>query len=129
VANNVVPDECTFVVNRRFAPSRTIADAEAELRALLVGADEIEVVSASPAASPNLNNPLVAEFVGTLDIAVRPKLGWTDVARFASRGVPAMNYGPGDPTLAHTSDERVDRGDIEGCFNVLAHFLGLRVRK
>jgi succinyl-diaminopimelate desuccinylase len=129
VASNVVPDECTFAVNRRFAPSRTIDDAEAELRALLADADEIEVVSASPAAPPNLNNALVAEFVGTLDIAVRPKLGWTDVARFASRGVPALNYGPGDPTLAHTADERVDRGDIDGCFNVLAHFLGLRVAR
>jgi succinyl-diaminopimelate desuccinylase len=129
VANNVVPDSCSFVVNRRFAPNRTAADAEAELRALLTSADEIEVLSASPAAPPNLNNPLVAEFVGTLDIAVRPKLGWTDVARFASRGVPALNYGPGDPTLAHTADERVDRGDIEGCFNVLAHFLGLRVAR
>jgi succinyl-diaminopimelate desuccinylase len=127
VANNVVPDACSFVVNRRFAPSRTVADAEAELRVLLSGTDDIEVVSASPSAAPNLNHPLIAEFVGTLDIAVRPKLGWTDVARFASHGVPALNYGPGDPTLAHTADERVDRGDIEGCFNVLAHFLGLRV--
>jgi succinyl-diaminopimelate desuccinylase len=129
VANNVVPDACTFVVNRRFASTRTADDAEAELRALLAGADEIEVLSASPAAPPNLDNALVAEFVGTLDIAVRPKLGWTDVARFASRGVPALNYGPGDPTLAHTADERVERGDIEGCFNVLAHFLGLRVAR
>lgn len=129
VANNVVPDSCSFVVNRRFAPNRSVAAAEAEVRALLEGADAVEIVSASPAAPPNLNNPLVAEFVGTLDIAVRPKLGWTDVARFSAHGVPALNYGPGDPTLAHTADERVDRGDIDGCFNVLAHFLGLRVHR
>jgi succinyl-diaminopimelate desuccinylase len=127
VANNVVPDECRLTVNRRFAPSRSIADAEVEVRAVLAGADEIEIVSASPAAPPNLNHPLVAEFVGTLDLAVRPKLGWTDVARFASRGVAALNYGPGDPTLAHTAGEHVTRGDVEGCFNVLAHFTGLRV--
>jgi succinyl-diaminopimelate desuccinylase len=127
VANNVVPDECTLTVNRRFAPNRTIADVEAEMRALLAAADEIEILNASPAAPPNLTNPLVAEFVGTLDLAVRPKLGWTDVARFASRGVPALNFGPGDPTLAHTAAEHVTRGDIEGCFKVLAHFTGLRV--
>jgi succinyl-diaminopimelate desuccinylase len=126
VAKNVVPDECRLTVNRRFAPSRSIEDAEAETRALLAGADEIEVLSASPAAAPNLDHPLVAEFVGTLDLAVRPKLGWTDVARFASRGVAALNFGPGDPSIAHTAGEHVTRGDVEGCFNVLAHFTHLR---
>jgi succinyl-diaminopimelate desuccinylase len=129
VANNVVPDECRLTVNRRFAPNRSIDDAAAETRALLAGADEIEILSASPAAPPNLADPLVAEFVGTLDLAVRPKLGWTDVARFAARGVPALNFGPGDPTLAHTAAEHVTREDIEGCFNVLAHFLGLRTAR
>jgi succinyl-diaminopimelate desuccinylase len=129
VANNVVPDQCQITVNRRFAPGRLIAAAEAEVRDVLAGAHEIEIVSASPAASPNLNDPFVAEFVGTLDLAVRPKLGWTDVARFAARGVPALNFGPGDPTLAHTAAEQVTRGDIEGCFNVLAHFTGLRIAR
>jgi succinyl-diaminopimelate desuccinylase len=126
VANNVVPDECRLVVNRRFAPSRSVDVAVAETRALLAGADDVEIVNVSPAAPPNLDHPLVAEFVGTLDLKVRPKLGWTDVARFASRGVAALNFGPGDPTLAHTAGEHVTRGDIEGCFNVLAHFTGLR---
>ncbi len=126
VANNVVPDECTLTVNRRFAPSRSIDDATRETIALLAGADDVEILNASPSAPPNLNHPLVAEFIGTLDLAVRPKLGWTDVARFASRGVAALNFGPGDPTLAHTAAEQVTRGDVEGCFNVLAHFTGLR---
>ncbi len=125
VANNVVPDECRVVVNRRVAPSTTLDGAEAEVRALLDGADEIAVLNASPPAAPNLSNPLVAEFVGTLDLAVRPKLGWTDVARFAAHGIPAVNFGPGDPELAHTAAERVERADVEGCHRVLAHFLGL----
>jgi succinyl-diaminopimelate desuccinylase len=125
VANNVVPDECRIVVNRRLSPSLSIAQAEAQLRALLEGADEVRTLSASPPGPPNLTNPLVAEFVGTLDLAVRPKLGWTDVARFASNGIPAVNFGPGDPTLAHTAQERVERADVEGCHRVLAHFLGL----
>jgi succinyl-diaminopimelate desuccinylase len=126
VANNVVPDECRVIVNRRFAPSRSVDEVVAETRALLAGVDEIEILNVSPAAPPNLTDPLVAEFVGTLDLAVRPKLGWTDVARFAARGVAALNFGPGDPTVAHTAAEQVTRGDVEGCFNVLAHFTGLR---
>ena len=125
VANNVVPDECRVIVNRRFAPCHTSDAAEAQLRELLDGADEIVLRNLSPAAAPNLTNPLVAQFVGTLDLAVRPKLGWTDVARFASRGIPALNFGPGDPTLAHTAQERVDKAEIEGCFAALARFLGL----
>ncbi|HEY1739080.1 MAG TPA: succinyl-diaminopimelate desuccinylase, partial [Acidimicrobiia bacterium] len=125
VANNVVPDECTVVVNRRVAPNLTLDAAEAQLRTLLDGADDIEVINGSPPGAPNLSNALVAEFVGTLDLAVRPKLGWTDVARFANNGIPAVNFGPGDPTLAHTAQERVERADVEGCHRVLAHFLGV----
>jgi succinyl-diaminopimelate desuccinylase len=125
VANNVVPDECSLVVNRRFAPSIPMEVAEAETRALMADADEIEVVNASIAAPPNLWDPLVAELVGTFDLGVRPKLGWTDVARFAAHGVPALNFGPGDPTLAHTAGELVTRESLDGCYAVLGRFLGV----
>lgn len=125
VANNVVPDLATLTVNRRFAPSTSVAEAEAETRALLADADEIEVLSASIAAPPNLWNPLVAEMVGTFDLGVRPKLGWTDVARFAAHGIPALNFGPGDPTIAHTAGEFVTAESLEGCHAVLARFLGV----
>jgi succinyl-diaminopimelate desuccinylase len=125
IANNVVPDRCVVVINRRFAPSRTPAEVEAELRALCKGADEVEIINASPAAPPNLFNPLIAELVGVYNLAVRPKLGWTDVARFAAHGIPACNLGPGDPELAHTAAERVERADLDGCAAVLGSFLGL----
>jgi succinyl-diaminopimelate desuccinylase len=125
VANNVVPDKCALVVNRRFAPSHSVDDARAEVEALLEGADRVEVVSASPAAPPNLNDPLVAEFVQTLGVDVEPKLGWTDVARFAARGVPAVNFGPGEPDVAHTAGEHVTRESIEQCYAALARFLGV----
>jgi succinyl-diaminopimelate desuccinylase len=125
VANNVVPDAAALVVNRRFAPCFSAAEAISQTVAVLDGADRIAVVNESPAAHPNLANPLVAEFIGTLDLPVRSKLGWTDVARFASRGVPALNFGAGDPTLAHTKEERVDRADLENCYRVLAAFCGL----
>lgn len=125
IANNVVPDRCSIVVNRRYAPSRSLDRAVDEVRSYVAEADEIEVLNASPAAAPNLLSPLVAEFVGTLDLAVRPKLGWTDVARFTEHGIPALNFGPGDPQLAHTAQEYVERADVEGCYRVLAHFLAL----
>jgi succinyl-diaminopimelate desuccinylase len=125
VANNVVPDECSLVVNRRFAPSVSVEQAEAETRALVADADEVEVLNASAAAPPNLWDPLVAELVGSFDLGVRPKLGWTDVARFAAHGVPALNFGPGDPAIAHTPGELVTRESLEGCHAVLGRFLGV----
>jgi len=123
VAGNVVPDRCTVVVNRRYAPSLTLEEAEAEVRALLDGADEVELTSVSPAAHPNLSHPLVAEFAGLLDLPVRCKLGWTDVARFSAHGVPAVNFGPGDPEVSHTAGEHVTRASVEGCYTALAAFL------
>jgi succinyl-diaminopimelate desuccinylase len=123
VAGNVVPDRCTVVVNRRYAPSLTLEEAEAEVRALLDGADEVALTSISPAAHPNLNHPLVAEFAGLLDLPVRCKLGWTDVARFSAHGVPAVNFGPGDPEVSHTAGEHVTRASVEGCYTALAAFL------
>ena len=123
VAGNVVPDRCSVVVNRRYAPALTLEEAEAEVRALLEGADEIALTSVSPAAHPNLGHPLVAEFAGLLDLPVRCKLGWTDVARFSAHGVPAVNFGPGDPEVSHTAGEHVTRESVEGCYAALAAFL------
>ena len=115
VAGNVVPDRCYLVVNRRYAPPSTAEEAEAEVRALLDGADEVDLTPSRPPAPPNLPHPLVAEFAGRLDLPVRRKLGWTDVARFTAHGVPALNFGPGDPEVSHTAGEQVDREAIDGC--------------
>jgi succinyl-diaminopimelate desuccinylase len=115
-------------VNRRFAPSVTLEAARLETAALLEGAAEIEVVNASLAAPPNFGDPLVAELVGSFDLGVRPKLGWTDVARFSAHGIPALNFGPGDPALAHTAEESVTRESLDGCAAVLGRFLGLTGR-
>jgi succinyl-diaminopimelate desuccinylase len=125
VANNVVPDRCEIVVNRRYAPACSHDDAVAQTVAMFADADEVEVVSASSAAAPNLTHPLVAELVAAGSLDVRPKLGWTDVARFAQHGIAAVNFGPGDPELAHTAAERVDRADLDNCLRVLSKFAGI----
>jgi succinyl-diaminopimelate desuccinylase len=126
VANNVVPDACELVVNRRIAPSRNVEVAISEVYELLGDADDLEVLNASPPAPPNLGHPLVAEFIGAGVLGVRPKLGWTDVARFAGHGIAACNFGPGDPELAHTAEERLERDDLLRAATILGSFLGVR---
>jgi succinyl-diaminopimelate desuccinylase len=123
--HNVVPDRATITVNRRFAPKYTPAEAEAQVRELLEGADDVEILQAQVAAPPNLADPLVDEFVRGLALPVRPKLGWTDVARFAAMGVPAVNFGPGDPEIAHTRGELVTRASVEQCHDALGRFVGV----
>jgi succinyl-diaminopimelate desuccinylase len=123
VSGNVVPDEAVLAVNHRFAPDRSPADAEAHLREVFDGY-ELTVTDVAPGALPGLSAPAAAELVDAAGGAPVAKLGWTDVARFAARGMPAVNFGPGDPTLAHTQQERVPIGDIHRCADVLARFLG-----
>lgn len=123
VAANVVPDEVGVTLNHRFAPDRSPADAEAFLHSVvdgqLEGDDTFTVVDVAPGALPQLSNPLLAAFIGRADLAVEAKLGWTDVARFAEHGIPAVNFGPGSAVLAHTPDERLQRAPLEWCFRVL----------
>lgn len=127
VAGNVVPDHAEAIVNHRFAPDRTPAEAEAHVRDVLAPAlaegDRIEVVEVAPPAPPALDHPLLAELVAGGALEVRAKLGWTDVARFAEHGVPAANFGPGDPHLAHTADERVERCELDAVHEGLRRLL------
>jgi succinyl-diaminopimelate desuccinylase len=115
VAGNVIPDVCRVTVNFRYAPDRDEDAAEAHVRevfaeALAAGAT-LAFVDNAGGALPGLSEPAAAAFVAAVGRPARAKLGWTDVARFAAFGIPAVNYGPGDPQLAHTREEhvRVDR--------------------
>jgi succinyl-diaminopimelate desuccinylase len=114
VAGNVIPDEATLTLNYRFAPSRDAAAAEAVIRGLFPDT-ELRVVDVAEGARPGFDDPLVQEFVAAVGGEAKPKYGWTDVARFAALGIPAVNYGPGDPLLAHADDERVPVEQIERC--------------
>jgi succinyl-diaminopimelate desuccinylase len=114
VAGNVIPDACTVHVNYRFAPSRNGAEALAHLEQLFAGLPvEITVADLAEGARPGLDAPLARQFVAAVGGEARPKYGWTDVARFSALGIPAVNYGPGDPSLAHADDERVPVEQIE----------------
>ena len=112
IAGNVIPDLCEVQVNFRFAPSRSALEAEQHVRDVFDGF-EVEIVDLAPGARPGLDAPLAREFVAAVGAVPRPKYGWTDVSRFSALGVPAVNYGPGDPHLAHHDDERVPVAQIE----------------
>jgi len=122
VAGNVVPDECVVTVNHRFAPDRSEGEALASVRDLFAPYD-VELVDSAPGALPGLSVPAAAAFVRSVGGEPRPKFGWTDVARFSSLGVPAVNYGPGDPVHAHRQDERVPIEQIEQVATALRTWL------
>ena len=122
IATNVIPDLGTVTVNYRFAPSKSLQDAEDYLRAFFDGY-EVMVTDASAGARPGLDLPAAKAFVDAIAVPARPKYGWTDVARFSALGVPAVNYGPGDPNKAHADDESVPVSQIESCYTGLKNWL------
>jgi succinyl-diaminopimelate desuccinylase len=123
VAGNVVPDECVVTVNFRFAPDRDVAAAEQHVREVFEGLDLVVTDSAS-GALPGLHSVAAQEFLTATGASATAKYGWTDVARFAGLGIPALNFGPGDPNLAHTREEHVDVRRIVDAVGVLRRFLG-----
>jgi succinyl-diaminopimelate desuccinylase len=123
VAGNVIPDVCEVTVNYRFAPDRSEADAEMHLREVFDGYD-VTVVDSAPSARPGLDSPVTAALVEATGAPPRAKLGWTDVARFGEMGIPAVNFGPGDPNLAHKPEEHVVVERIRECEQALVRFLG-----
>ncbi|MDT7539993.1 MAG: succinyl-diaminopimelate desuccinylase [Actinomycetota bacterium] len=122
VAGNIVPDVCTVVVNFRFAPDRSEAQALEHVREALSPYD-VTLLDSAPGALPGLTAPAAAHFIGAVGEQPVAKYGWTDVARFAALGIPAVNYGPGDPNLAHTREESVEVGLITRCTDVLRGYL------
>ena len=124
IAGNVIPDEASVTVNFRFAPDRDIEQALAHVHEVLDGLDvRIEQTDAAAGALPGLSHPAASALVAAAGGRVRAKFGWTDVARFAARGIPAVNYGPGDPSLAHRADERVPVDQITAAVELLRGYL------
>jgi succinyl-diaminopimelate desuccinylase len=122
VAGNIVPDLCTVTINFRFAPDRSEQAAAAHVQDVF---DEwpLEIVDSAPGARPGLDSPLARAFAAAAGGTPRPKYGWTDVSRFAERGIPALNFGPGNPNLAHKPEEYVELARIEEVEAALIRFL------
>ncbi|MDN4520990.1 succinyl-diaminopimelate desuccinylase [Mycolicibacterium austroafricanum] len=124
VAGNVIPDAASVTVNFRFAPDRSVEQAYAHVREVFDGLDvTIELTDAAAGALPGLTRPAAAALVEAAGGQVRAKYGWTDVSRFAALGIPAVNYGPGDPNLAHRVDESVDVAQIAAVTDMLRRYL------
>ena len=122
IATNVIPDETVVTVNYRFAPSKSAADAEAHLREVFAGL-EVSITDSAEGARPGLDRAEAQAFVAAVGSQPKPKYGWTDVARFSAMGVPAVNFGPGDPNKAHADDEAVPVGQIYACESALRKWL------
>jgi len=133
IANNVIPEAASMTVNYRFAPSKRADDALEWVRSLFEGTDAtIEVDDLCEGARPGADSPVAERFLAVArrvaaeagaELGLAAKVGWTDVARFTQVGVPAMNFGPGDPLLAHTRDEHAPVSDIVRVHRTLRAFL------
>ncbi len=122
VATNVIPDLCTVTVNYRYAPDRSEAEALAHVVDVFDGF-EVVLADNSGGARPGLDLPAARAFVDALGLDVVAKQGWTDVARFSAMGVPAVNFGPGDPNLAHHDEERCPVAQLRACEAALVRWL------
>ena len=122
IATNVIPDETVITVNYRFAPSKSEAEAFDYLKSFFDGF-EIELKDSAAGARPGLDLPEAVAFVAATGSSAKPKYGWTDVARFSALGIPAVNFGPGDPNKAHADDENVPLEQITSAFEALRKWL------
>jgi succinyl-diaminopimelate desuccinylase len=122
VATNVIPDACVVIVNYRYAPDRSPEQALAHMQEVFDGYP-LEVVDNSPGALPGLSHPAAQAFLRATGAVARPKFGWTDVSRFSALGVPAVNFGPGDPSLAHTRGEYVPIEHLHRCEQQMLEWL------
>ena len=123
IAGNVIPDRCIVEVNYRFAPDTSLAEAEAFVRGFFDGF-EVRIVDGEAGARPGLDQPAAAEFVAAVGGEPSAKFGWTDVARFAAMGIPAVNFGPGNPSKAHADDEFCPAAELHSCRSALVRWLG-----
>ena len=121
-AGNVIPDACTVTVNFRFAPDRSEEQSLAHVQEVFAGFD-VMLTDSSAGALPGLTQPAARHFVDAVGETPRAKYGWTDVARFSALGIPALNYGPGDPNLAHTREEHVDVRQITRAAELLRAYV------
>jgi succinyl-diaminopimelate desuccinylase len=124
IADNIVPDRATALLNFRYTPDRTSEEAADYLRSLVPTAAEVDLSGNSPPAAVVADAALVQELRAAGDLSIEPKQAWTNVADFTTRGIDAVNFGPGEPSFAHRRDEQVDIAALVRCYETLRRFLG-----
>ena len=122
-AKNIIPGEVICGINYRFSPDKTTEDAVENLTNLLSGYGDLLIHDIAESAHPNRKDETVQKFINIIGVKVEPKQGWTDVARFTSSGIPALNFGPGNPDLAHKPNEQVETDDINECLKLVEQFI------
>ena len=122
IARNVVPASFSVNVNHRFPPDRTVEEAEVRLREVCAPADSIEITDAAPPGTIPEGNEHLDRLVAISGAQVTAKQAWTDVARLTQRGIPALNFGPGETALAHHADESVSVDALEISLDILQRF-------
>lgn len=123
-SRNVVPDAFTLNVNYRFAPGKSVEAAKQDVLELVGGDARVEFTDEAPAGAVCLHHPLLTRWQTALGLQLEPKQAWTDVARLTARGIPAVNFGPGETAQAHQARESVAIADIEHNYRSLAAFFG-----
>lgn len=121
--SNAVPELFSLNLNSRFAPGKSVEDAIGELQALVNQEADLEILDAAPAGTVQLEDPVLQRWIASEQLQLQPKQAWTDVARLSLRGIPAFNFGPGDPAQAHQSDEFVELQAIEENLRLLSALL------
>ena len=121
--SNAVPELFSLNLNSRFAPGKSVATAIEELRALVDADGELEIVDAAPSGAVEMHHPALRRWIEAESLALEPKQAWTDVARFSQRGIPAFNFGPGDPAQAHQANEFVRLDALEQGYRRLLSLL------
>lgn len=122
-AKNIIPGEVICGINYRFSPNKTTEDAVENLTNLLSGYGDLSIQDIAESAHPHRKDETVQKFINVTGVNVEPKQAWTDVARFTSSGIPALNFGPGNPDLAHKHNEQVATDDINKCFTLVEQFI------
>ena len=123
LAANIIPPRFEMNLNYRFGPHRTIAEAEQEVRQACQDADRVEIVDAAPSGQVVTDHPLVRELASTAGVGIGSKQGWTDVARLTARGIPSVNFGPGETSQAHTAAESMPLDHLDLVYNGLHEVL------
>ncbi len=116
---NAIPGCWTLNINYRFAPGCSCDEARRRVLEMLNTPHPCEILDVCPAGGVNLDQPQLATWIDQLGLKVTPKQAWTDVAQLTEAGIPAVNFGPGEPAQAHQAGEWAEIAAIEQNYQAL----------